>query len=290
MIELPIYQSSDDEMTFINTENVRKRNDKVKHDWIFFHKYANTKEALEFLKGEKIWSYYFKNKTIGGEKVNYRCNRVKAKESQCKAQLYLLYHAAEENVSLYKTTIGHTCNGSKGNGIDADVKLFINEQMQNGINKPKIILSNIKRNGLPVPKTTQLNNYLKQYRVKTLGVSTISMGELKEWCQSRSQVPANNDEPFIMSYEFGDDSNQYIRFFITTTRLLQIALASSVIHADATYKLNWQGYPVLIIGTTDADRKFHPFGLAVCNSEKRDDYIFYLKALKMVSPISNQRF
>ena len=27
-----------------------------------------------------------------------------------------------------------------------------------------------------------------------------------------------------------------------------------------TYKLIWQGYPVLICGTSDRDRHFHPFG------------------------------
>ncbi|CAF4641731.1 unnamed protein product [Rotaria sp. Silwood2] len=38
---------------------------------------------------------------------------------------------------------------------------------------------------------------------------------------------------------------------------------SSHLCSDATYKLVWQGFPVLIIGTTDLNKAFHPFGLAI---------------------------
>lgn len=52
------------------------------------------------------------------------------------------------------------------------------------------------------------------------------------------------------------------------------------IHTDATYKLVWQGYPVLQIGTTDLHRKFHPFGLAVCTHETQADFKFIFGSLK----------
>ena len=67
---------------------------------------------------------------------------------------------------------------------------------------------------------------------------------------------------------------------MTTRRLLLIANKSSKIHADATYKLNWQGFPVLIVDTTDLDRKFHPIGLSVCTEEKQKDFEFIFKAIR----------
>lgn len=292
MSKLPRYESSDDEIDFVSPANVRNKVRKVRHEWILCNKHNNANEATAFIKSEKIWSYFYTNKTTDGDKVIYRCNKVKARETQCKAQLYLLYHAEEEDVSVYKTTCEHTCNGSKNIGIRDDVKLFINEQIKSGVNKPKTILSNIERNGLQVPKASQLNNYLKQYRDKNFGVSTISMGELNEWCESKSNIPINDDEAFILYHEIGDNdeyediedddqnSKQYVRFCISTKRLLQIASISTAVHADTTYKLNWQGYPVLITGTTDADRKFHPFCLAVCNCENAADYRFLFESVK----------
>jgi len=37
--------------------------------------------------------------------------------------------------------------------------------------------------------------------------------------------------------------------------------------------------PVLIIGTTDLDRDFHPFGISVCSNETEDDFTFIFKNL-----------
>ncbi len=68
--------------------------------------------------------------------------------------------------------------------------------------------------------------------------------------------------------EGDDDGGNKFRFFVTTKRLLFNATISNKSHADATYKLIWQGFPCLIIGTTDMIRQFHPYGFAVCSNEK----------------------
>jgi hypothetical protein len=61
-----------------------------------------------------------------------------------------------------------------------------------------------------------------------------------------------------------------MRLFFTTKRLIRNNDAE-ITHlcADATYKLIWQGYPVLIVGSTDQAKRFHPLGLAVCMNETK---------------------
>jgi hypothetical protein len=54
------------------------------------------------------------------------------------------------------------------------------------------------------------------------------------------------------------------RVFISSKRLLQMASKANVIQTDATYKLIWNGFPVIIIGTSDMNNVFHPFGIAIC--------------------------
>lgn len=70
------------------------------------------------------------------------------------------------------------------------------------------------------------------------------------------------------------------RFFVTTKLLLKLAVGKKIIHADATYKIIWQGFPLLLLDTTDLHRSFHPFGIAVCTSEQQKDFEFIFQSVK----------
>lgn len=59
-----------------------------------------------------------------------------------------------------------------------------------------------------------------------------------------------------------------------------MATFSDKLHADATYKLIWQGFLVLICGTTDMRRHFHPFGVGVCVNERQEDFTFIFNTIK----------
>jgi hypothetical protein len=52
------------------------------------------------------------------------------------------------------------------------------------------------------------------------------------------------------------------------------------LHTDGTYKLNYQGYPVLIVGTTDMNKTFHPFGLMITQHERTEDYAYMFLCIK----------
>ena len=81
------------------------------------------------------------------------------------------------------------------------------------------------------------------------------------------------------------------RFFISAERLLQIVSVSTRIHAAVTHKINWQGFPVLIIGATNSDRKLHLFGLAVCTDERQQDSEFVFKTISNgIEQIVESRF
>lgn len=64
----------------------------------------------------------------------------------------------------------------------------------------------------------------------------------------------------------------------STRNLLMETAKGQIIHADATYKLNWQGLPVLVFGTIDRERKFVLSGIAVCSGET-EDFQFVFDAL-----------
>ena len=52
-----------------------------------------------------------------------------------------------------------------------------------------------------------------------------------------------------------------------------------LVATDATYKLIWQGYPLILVGTTDMDKKFHPYGMLLTKHEASQDFAFMFKSL-----------
>lgn len=99
-----------------------------------------------------------------------------------------------------------------------------------------------------------------------------------------SVVPDEDTDPFILAYEFDENSDpkteQKFRFCVTSKLLLKSSIGVVKVHCDATHKLCWNNIPVLIIGTADLHRKFHPFGVAVSTNETTLDYEFLFKSLK----------
>jgi hypothetical protein len=95
------------------------------------------------------------------------------------------------------------------------------------------------------------------------------------------QVKVDGDE-VSQSNEFkARIHTRHLRLFLSTKRLLKLAKRAKVFQADATYKLIWQGFPVLIVGTSDMDNKFHPLGMAVCSNEEATDFSFIFESLQI---------
>lgn len=100
------------------------------------------------------------------------------------------------------------------------------------------------------------------------------------WCIQNSNVPNDENEAYVVSHEFDDEEEMNFKFFVSSKRLLKLAVNSKKIHADGTYKLIWQGYPILVVGTTDMNRQFHYFGVCVSTHEREGDFQFIFKSLK----------
>ena len=89
---------------------------------------------------------------------------------------------------------------------------------------------------------------------KNFGASSILLSDILNWCTNNQDIPEDDDDVFASNFDVSSNENgePTMRLFFTTKRLIRITASNKVhICADATYKLNWQGNPVLIVGTTD---------------------------------------
>jgi hypothetical protein len=213
--------------------------------------------------------------------VYYKCK----KGVKCPAEVFLLYKADSDGVALYTTgNHDHSGTNQQRRGIHPDTKQLIQQLFNDGVQKPRQLLNALRnRQCSPLPSKMQLSNFLAVMKTSLYGRHSISLGELQAWAEKRQALPDDEDEVFVCSFDSdpGKDHHNpaYFRIALSTKRLLRLGAKSQSVHADATYKLIWQGYPVLITGYSDADRKFHPLMLAVTTHETKMDFKFLFSAV-----------
>lgn len=165
---------------------------------------------------------------------------------------------------------------------------FIHEFYQNGSTKPAAVLAYIKltreRFGLfiyePDPNSRQLEYIHKKYISKHVK-PMINVGDLMKWCDEHSKFPTDHNEAFVLAHESSSiQDSMSFRFTMTTPNLLAKLASRKTICIDATYKLNWMGFPLIIMGTVDRAKRFHPLIYACSSHERSEDYIFVFQSVK----------
>lgn len=264
---------------------------RIHKNWIFVRTFESKEEADKFLEDEN-WSYSYKNVSSDGIRITYRCKLVKFRGKQCEAGIYLLFDSRSSNIQLFRADSEHTHENdpNKVDVIAPEIEKVIRELYENNVSKPKAMQTNLLNKGIEPPPLPKLKTLLKKLNDQKYGSEKLNYGLLEKWLQDESSsYPDGETEPFVLSYEIFSESE--FRFVVTTKQLLKLAIGSQMIHADATYKLIWQGFPVFVVGKTDLHRAFHPFGIGVCTTETAKDFEFIFTAIKEgVSKIFSETF
>ena len=84
--------------------------------------------------------------------------------------------------------------------------------------------------------------------------------QLRQKLQQHSEVPDNDIEAYVPYFNIKDDvddpeDTRFLAIF-ATKRTLSLLSKSDILHVDATYRLNWNRYPVMIVGVSSAQGKF----------------------------------
>jgi len=150
------------------------------------------------------------------------------------------------------------------------------------VTRPTKINDIFKKKQLPELKHSQISNYMQRLKNDLLHpIKTYE--EFLAWCETKNKNHESEpDSPIIIKYEATTDQypTNSLRAVFSSRRLLSGAENVQSINADATYKLNIFGLPVIIIGSTDRRRHFHPLCIAVSTTEKSEDFAFVFHSLK----------
>lgn len=276
--------SEDSSQEDVSIQPVKKRR-RVTRKWREVQTYPSALEAEKAVEQMKIWKRTSSKSTTTGKRVEYRCAEGKYRVSECPAGIYLLYHSSNTSVSLYETENEHANHTTHNRGLSSDLKLFIEQKFADGISKPNAILSLLRQHQMEEPAKAKLVAFLKTLRLSK-GTPSVSATEIRTWCNERIQIPQDEDEPYVLDFNIHAESyeveEQDLKIVVSTRRLLSIAKKSDkLVQTDATYKLVWQGYPFLLVGTSDANYVFHPFAVAITKGEAQEDFEFLFRALSI---------
>lgn len=292
----PIYISSDEEQNMPSTSKNKNKKQRVRLPWIEEQTFDNKKDCLNYIESLNIWSSTYFNKCGGSKKVTFRCN-VGKKRFNCPKKLNYFYNE-KRNLYIVNTTDNeHIHIDSEDNKTPEEFKTKVKEFFEKDW-KPKKIQLELQKLKIPFKNLFTIKNYIAKLKKINPNPEIISYGELEQRCEEFSSVPTEENEAFIANYliKYNNDDEQYLysieylanhdidfpnfRYFITSKALLLNATKNTVIHCDTTYKLNWQGFPVTVIGTSDKQKQFHVLGIMVSQFEKTNDFVFCFETLK----------
>ncbi len=220
-----------------------------------------------------------------GKTAYYRCNKVSFRGLQCNARLKLHYLPNSLNVLRYDAENAHTCDNISTKSrelIPAETKQKMQEFFRLRV-PPRIIVSEMEKLNMKVT-TDQVYNYRTRYNKELFGNRIEYIGELFDLLEQHQQDPENPCDAFVLNHQINIDDPQNARFHFVITSKILLSNARFVrnghICADGTYKLVWEDFNVLVVGSTDKSNTFHPFAIAGCTNETGSDYEYLFRSVK----------
>jgi len=244
-------------------------------------------EAKQYVLGLKRWKLKDPSFSFEGKKIRYVCKF----DSKCRARLQILVPNNGGQVTVRMAVdpdtekIAEHTHAERGSrGIDDDVKLAIIALLHDDITKPKEIVHYLREEGWLPPTYRQLYNWLNANKRKVCA-PICRIGQLEEFLVPRFSMAPSLDEAIVIHSEFDYDVEpKWFGITWASHRLLAIVKQSKSVSIDATYKLNWHGFPVIVCGTTDAQRQFHPYAVALVRNEQARSYEFVFESLLTAVP------
>lgn len=246
--------------------------------------------ALDYLE-ERNFVCFDYSELKCGQKFYFRCKSIPKERKPWCAKRYTLYFPSNSSkVQILRNQFDHDALlEGKPRPISDEMLDYINGLFECGTTKINGIIALIdfarSKNGLfkeeATPKNRQIEYLLRKFR-STEVPKMLNLGDLVKWCQENSQFPTDINEAFVIAHEASSNKGADLsfRFVLSTPLLLEECSKQKKIAIDATYKLNWLEYPLMVYGTVDRAKKFHPLAYACCSHEKGHDYEFIFQSVK----------
>lgn len=291
------FETNDDDVDVIlvpgegiaKTSNDKKK--KSKFSWVKERTTKDLDEAIDSIT-EEGFIMYDDHDLKCGQKFYFRCAKIpKGRKTWCNKRYIIFLPASNDDVEILINGLEHNHNEllkDEKRPVSDEMTAIIHDFYENGSTIPSAVLKYIRLTrekfnlftDEPDPNVRQLEYIYKKYITKHVN-PMINVGDLMQWCDDNSKYPSDPNEAFILSHEScAIQEAMSFRFTMTTPLLLSKLAKRETICIDATYKLNWMGFPLIILGTVDRAKRFHPMIYACSSHERTEDYAFVFQSVK----------
>lgn len=227
-----------------------------------------------------------------GQKFYFRCKRTpKTLKPYCASRFILFLPAKSNAIILQHNGNDHDHNQlleGKKRMLSDEMIEYIDQLFEKDVSRYRQIIQFIeeerKKHNIfvdePNPEPRQIEYRLREFRNADIK-PMINLGDLNEWCNANAVFPADKNDAFVLAFESSPIFDKlHFRFCLSTPALLEKFFCLKTICIDATYKLNWNGFPPVVLGTVDRRKKFYPLLYACMSHETTEDYSFVFESLK----------
>jgi hypothetical protein len=245
--------------------------------WNFIEKFSNEHD-LQLYISQNSMSIKRTVQTASGKTITYRCSKYR-KHPDCDFQIKATFNSEVEIFVSTSNSHNHEHRATTTRAPSpvrhvvinaAAAGLSLTQTRRSVENQCKTRISN-----------TQLTSLLNYHRALTVP-DVYSADDFRSWCHEHSAIlsdPSALHEPFVGKYYI--ESRDELFVFMTTRKLISTAPLSTLLQVDATFKLNWNELPVLVFGSSDGNRHFYPYGVAVIGTdEAASSYITLFQTIK----------
>eukprot|EP00033_Pygsuia_biforma_P002545 GCRY01002816.1.p1 GENE.GCRY01002816.1~~GCRY01002816.1.p1 ORF type:complete len:651 (-),score=19.77 GCRY01002816.1:224-2116(-) len=220
----------------------------------------------------------------------FRCSFSRKTGYCCKAQLKMVTSSDENGCffQLYRNQHPHNHEFHNSTQLPQSIKDRL-IQMQEDYLTPAKMREKLQDDGFEVNdrRMSQIRNFLAYFR-RNCGGNMELLSGIHSWIVEHSYSPNIDDDcAFVLHHQLGDGTeNRPLLIVLSTKRLLEIPVlqatygVSPFVAIDATYKLVWNGFPFLVLGTHDVKGHFRAIATAISSNEKEESFVAFLNAVK----------
>lgn len=273
----------------IGTDKPQKMRNKFK--WVTHSKWKSLDEAFDFLDNEGFVHYDDSNLKMG-QKFYFRCKRTpKTVKPFCALRFTVFLPSHNNEIILLHNGHEHNHNKimeGKKQMMSDEMIIFVDQLFEKEVFRYSQIIEFIEEQRTkcnifldePNPDVRQIEYRLRKFRNTDIK-PIINMGDLMEWCGANAVYPNDDNTAFVLAHESSSIFEAlHFQFCLTTPKLLKKFIDLKTICIDATYKLNWIGFPLIVLGTVDRRKQFHPLLYACTSHETTTDYSFVFESVK----------
>lgn len=134
------------------------------------------------------------------------------------------------------------------------------------------------------PQSSQISNYLAaKKRKEFLSVGRVTMYSLQNAAAMMQVVPDDIDEGYVLGSTLNPNDKSFV--IVLSTVRMSTHDVGGIIYADATYKCTWNNFPVIMMGYSDKNRRFHPIIVAISSHETYREFRFIFETWSKLNPM-----